>query len=129
MRNNNDINKLTGEVIGAAIEVHKALGPGLLESVYEKCFCRELELRDIFHESQKDLPVNYKGLDLDCGYRMDLLVEGSYLLEIKSVEAFAPIHFAQILTYSRIADLRYGLLLNFNVLHLKNGIKRVVNGY
>jgi GxxExxY protein len=118
--------KLTGTILAAAIEVHKQLGPGLLESAYEECLCRELELRGIGFERQKPLPLEYKGVRLDCGYRLDLLVEGRVVVEIKSVEALAPIHGAQILTYLRVAGVQVGLLINFNVPVLKDGVKRFV---
>lgn len=118
--------ELTGAIIGAAIEVHRELGPGLLESAYEECLCRELELRDISFERQKPLPLEYKGLRLDWGYRMDLLVEGRVIVDTKCVEALAPIHQAQLLTYLRLAKVKVGLLINFNVVVLKEGVKRLV---
>jgi len=118
--------ELTGAIIGAAIEVHKQLGPGLLESAYEECLCRELKLRGVVFERQKPLPLEYKGIRLDCGYRLDLLVEGRVIMEIKSVEALAPIHEAQMLTYLRLAAVKVGLLINFNTPVLKDGIKRFV---
>ena len=124
MRKFNDINELTGEVIGAAIEVHKVLGPGLLESVYEKCLCRELEIRGVSHESQKALPVNYKGIELDCGYRMDIVVPDELIVELKACDSLLPIHEAQLLTYLKLTKIKLGLLINFNVPLLKNGIKR-----
>jgi len=119
-----DINKLTGEIIGAAIEVHKALGPGLLESAYEECLCHELILRGISFERQKDLPIEYKGVKLDCGYRLDILVEKTVVVELKAGERLEPIHEAQILTYLKLTGLKIGLLINFNVAVLKDGIKR-----
>lgn len=103
--------KFTGEIIGAAIEVHQQLGPGLLESSYEDCLCRELELRGIGFEFQKPLPLEYKGIRLDCGYRLDLLVAGVVIVEIKSVEALAPIHEAQLLTYLKLTGVKVGLLI------------------
>jgi GxxExxY protein len=118
--------ELTGEIIGAAVEVHQHLGPGLLESAYEECLCRELELRGVLFERQKPLPLTYKGIALECGYRLDLLVEGRIIVEIKSVETLAPIHEAQLLTYIRLARMKVGLLMNFNVPLLKDGIKRFV---
>ena len=121
-----EINSLTGEVIGAAIEVHKLLGPGLLESVYEECLCHELKLRNICFERQKDLPVEYKAVKLDCGYRLDVVVENSLILELKSCNALQPIHEAQLLTYLKLTGIKTGLLINFNVSILKNGIKRLV---
>ena len=119
-----DLNKLTGEVIGAAIEVHKFLGPGLLENVYEKCLCRELVLKDIPHESQKDLPIKYKGVELDCGYRMDIVVPDKLIVELKACDTLLPIHEAQLLTYLKLTKTKLGLLINFNVALLKSGIKR-----
>jgi len=123
-----DINKLTWEVIGAAIEVHKTLGPGLLESVYEECLCRELQLCEISYERQKSLPVEYKGEMLDCGYRLDLVVEDRLIVELKSCDTLQPIHEAQLLTYLKLTNTKVGLLINFNVPVLKDGIKRLANG-
>jgi GxxExxY protein len=119
-----EINDLTREVIGAAIEVHRALGPGLMESAYEECLCRELALRGIGVERQLSLPVEYKGVRLDCGYRLDLLVEQSVVVEIKSVSSIESIHEAQLLTYLKLGGWRVGLLINFNVPVLKDGIRR-----
>lgn len=119
---------LTHEVIGAAIEVHKALGPGLLESAYEACLCQELKLRQIPFERQVPLGLNYKGIMLDDVYRMDVVVDGKLVLELKAVERLDPIHDAQILTYLRLSKIRLGLLINFNVPVLKSGIKRFVQG-
>jgi GxxExxY protein len=121
-------NELTGEIIGAAIEVHRHLGPGLLESAYEACLAIELESRGLQVERQKELPVRYKGRQIDAGYRIDLLVNGQVILELKSVRAIEPIHEAQLLTYLRLAEKRYGLLLNFNVPVMKQGIRRLLNG-
>jgi len=121
-------NRVSEAVIGAAIQVHRHLGPGLLESAYEACLCRELELRGISFEGQKPLPVEYKGESVDCGYRLDLVVEGLVIVEIKAVDALLPIHQAQLLTYLRLTGLRLGLLLNFNVPVLTQGIRRVVVG-
>jgi len=118
--------ELTEAIIGALIEVHRHLGPGLLESAYQECFCRELELRGIRFERQKPIPLEYKGVQLDCGYRIDLLVEGRVLVEIKAVEELAPVHEAQLLTYMRLANVRVGLLVNFNVPVLKEGLRRRV---
>lgn len=118
--------ELTSEIIGAAIEVHRVLGPGLLESAYEECLCRELELRQVRFQRQVALPVSYRGLQLDCGYRLDLVVEEKVVLEIKAVESLAPIHQAQLMTYLRLSSLRAGLLMNFNVVLMKDGIKRIV---
>jgi len=121
-----DINDLTGQIIGGAIEVHKALGPGLLESVYEECLCHELDLRRILYKRQHAIPVQYKGAKLDCGYRIDLLVEDLVILELKSVDSLEPIHEAQILTYLKLTGLKVGLLVNFNVPVLREGIRRLV---
>jgi len=118
---------LTGEIIGAAIEVHRQLGPGLLETTYQACLSRELELRGISFEYEKPLPLEYKGVRLDCGYRIDLLVAGLVIVEIKSVEALAPIHEAQLLTYLKLTGVKVGLLINFNVVVLKSGIRRLVH--
>ena len=123
-----DIDKLTWEVIGAAIEVHKTLGPGLMESVYEECLCRELQLCKISYERQKTLPVEYKGEMLDCGYRLDLVVESRLIVELKSCDTLQPIHEAQLLTYLKLTNTKVGLLINFNVPVLKDGIKRMANG-
>ncbi len=122
------INDITREIIGAAIEVHRHLGPGLLESAYEQCLCRELFLRQVGFVSQKDLPVEYKGIKLDCGYRVDLLVEDVVAVEIKAVEAILPVHEAQLLTHLRLGRWKAGLLINFNVPVLKKGIRRLVLG-
>ena len=123
-----EINQLTREIIGAAIEVHSALGPGLLESAYEECMCRELSLRKIPFQRQVPLPLEYKGVRLDCGYQLDLLVAESIVVELKSVEALMPIHEAQLLTYLKLDGWNVGLLINFNVPLLRDGLKRVVLG-
>lgn len=123
-----EINRVTGTAIGAAIEVHRALGPGLLESAYEECLCRELSLRKIPFERQRPLPLKYKGVSLDCGYRFDLLVSDQVVVEVKAVEKLLPIHEAQLLTYLRLGGWKVGLLLNFNVPVLKRGIRRLVLG-
>ncbi len=122
-----DINQLTGLVIGAAIEVHKSLGAGLLESIYEECLCHELTLQKIPFERQKELPVDYKGIKLSCGYRIDVLVKDQLILELKSCDLIQPIHEAQLLTYLKLSGIKYGLLINFNTLYLKDGIKRLAN--
>ena len=119
---------LTREIIGAAIEVHRHLGPGLLESAYQRCFARELRIRDIPFEREWPLPLEYKGLCVKCGYRIDFLVADTVVVETKSIEAIAPVHQAQLLTYMRLGGWKIGLLLNFNVLVLKNGICRKVLG-
>lgn len=120
--------EITEGVIGAAIEVHRALGPGLLESAYSQCLCYELTLRALPFRLEAPLPVVYKGLKLDCGYRVDLVVADSVLVEVKSVERTAPIHEAQLLTYLRLGGWKVGLLINFNVKVLKDGITRRVLG-
>jgi GxxExxY protein len=122
-----DINQLTGQIIGAAIEVHKTLGPGLLETAYEECLCRELSLRGFSYERQKEVPVKYKGVRLDCGYRLDIVVSESVVLELKACDRLERIHQAQLLTYLKLTGIKYGLLINFNVPVLKDGIKRMVN--
>ncbi len=119
-------NELSGQVIGAAIEVHKQLGPGLLESAYEECLAFEMKLRGISFERQKALPLNYKGVRLDCGYRLDFLVGGLVVVELKAIKAFEPIHEAQMLTYLRLTNCKLGLLLNFHTTLMKKGIKRIV---
>lgn len=118
------VNELTYETIGAAIEVHRALGPGLLESACQACLCRELSLRGIKFQTELSLPVQYKGVRLDCGYRIDVLVAELVVVEIKTVEAIAPVHDAQLLTYLRLGGWKVGLLINFNVAVLKHGIHR-----
>jgi len=122
-----DINELTRRVIGAAIEVHKTLGPGLLESVYEECLCHEFDLQSFLYERQKQLPVEYKGVRLDCGFRLDVVVERQLILELKSCERLEPIHEAQLLTYLKLTGIKVGLLINFNVPVLRDGIKRIIN--
>jgi GxxExxY protein len=117
---------LTETIIGAAIEVHRALGPGLLESAYAECLCHELSLRNIPFRREVDLPIQYKGLKLDCGYRIDLIVADQVLLELKSTKEITPVHEAQLLTYLKLSSLRVGLLLNFNVAVLRDGITRRV---
>ena len=124
-----NLNDLTEAIIGAAIEVHRHLGPGLLESSYEQCLCRELSLRNIPFEYQKPLPINYKGMLLDCGYRVDILIAGQILLELKSVEKLLPIHQAQVLTYLKLGNWPIALLINFNVEVLRLGLKRIVHNY
>jgi len=109
------------------MEVHQQLGPGLLESTYEECVCHELRLKGIYFERQKPLPVVYKGVKLECGYRLDVVVERCLILELKAIETLLPIHEAQLLTYLKLSQLTLGLLINFNVPILKQGIKRLVN--
>jgi GxxExxY protein len=121
-----EFDDLSNKVIGSAIEVHKSLGPGLLESSYERCLSFELSAAGIRHEIQKELPIQYKSLRLDCGYRIDMLVEDKLIVELKSIEKIIPIHEAQLLTYMKLSGVKIGLLINFNVLRLKEGIKRYV---
>ena len=121
------LNQVTEKIIGAAIEIHKTLGPGLLESAYEECLCYELSTAGLHYQRQVDLPVLYKEVRLDCGYRLDLIVEDAVLVELKTVECLLPIHEAQLLTYLKMKNLLLGLLINFNVPVLKDGIKRIVN--
>jgi GxxExxY protein len=122
-------NELSNKVIGCALDVHTALGPGLLESVYRECLFYKLRKESIFVEKEKPLPVIYEDVKLDCGFRIDLLVENKLIVEIKSVKAFDNIHLAQILTYLRLGKCKLGLLINFNAKLLKDGIKRVVNDF
>ena len=122
-------NSIREKIIGAAIEVHRALGPGLLESAYEECLCYELEQAGLFIERQVPLPVVYKEVLLDCGYRLDVIVENSVIVELKTVEALKPIHEAQLLTYLKMTNKQIGLLINFNVPALKDGIKRIVHNF
>ncbi len=122
----NDLNNLTGKIIGCAIEIHKYLGPGLLESAYEECLSYELSLNGLFNERQVPVPVNYKEVKLDQGYRIDLLVEKEIIVELKSVEILAPIHEAQILTQLKFARKRIGLLMNFNTLKLTDQLRRFI---
>jgi GxxExxY protein len=124
-----NINEITGKIIQSAIEVHKHLGPGLLESVYEECLCHELYLMGLSFERQKNLPVEYKDIKLDCGYRLDLVVEKQVIVEIKAVEKLLPIYEAQVLTYLKLSGLRVGLLINFNCPVLKEGLKRLISGF
>jgi GxxExxY protein len=121
-----NINQLTEKVIAAAIEVHRALGPGLLESAYEECLCKELSLRNIPFLRQPGLPVEFKGSRLECGYRIDLLIDSVLVVEIKSVETILPVHEAQLLTYLKLGGWKVGLLINFNVALLKQGLRRRV---
>jgi len=116
-------------IIGAAIEVHRALGPGLLESSYQRCLVHELRLRGVRCEEQRRVPLVYKGLTLADAYRIDLLIEGRVAVEVKATEALQPIHQSQLLTYLRLLDLRIGLLINFNVQTLIRGVRRIANGY
>jgi GxxExxY protein len=123
-----EFDQITEAIIGAAIEVHRALGPGLLEAIYEECRCHELSLRGISFKRQVTLPVQYKGIFLDCGYRLDMLIEEKVAVEIKAIERILPVHEAQLLTYLKIGGWQGGLLINFNVPLLKYGIRRIVHG-
>ena len=118
--------RLSHEIIGAAIEVHRHLGPGLLESAYETCLARELSVRGVGFEKQKPLPLSYKGVKLDAGYRLDIVVDECVVLEVKSVEQLIPLHDAQLLSYLKLGGYKLGMLLNFNVEVMRQGIKRVV---
>ena len=121
-----DINDLTYAIRGGAFRVHKALGPGLLESVYETCLAYDLRQHGLKVDRQRPLPVHYQGVQLDGGYRVDLIVENRVILELKAVEDFAPVHTAQILTYLRLSGCKIGLLMNFNVKNMQEGIKRYI---
>ena len=120
-------NEISNQIIGRAIEVHQALGPGLLESVYRECLFYELQQAGVFVEKEKPIPLVYDNVKLECGYRIDILVEHKVVIEIKSVEALNEVHLAQTLTYMKLGNYKLGLLMNFNVVLLKNGIKRIVN--
>ena len=122
-----ELNALTERIIGLAIKVHKALGPGLLESTYEICFAYELEKNGFKVERQKVLPVVYEGISIECGYRIDLMINGKIILELKSIEKCLPIHEAQLLSYLKLSGCKLGLLLNFNTKYLKDGIVRLIN--
>lgn len=123
------LDKLTEQIIGRAIEVHRGLGPGLLESAYEECLCFELSQFGLRFERQVPLPVMYKGVNLDCGYRMDIVVESSVIIEVKAVERLIAVHEAQLLSYLKLHNKRVGLLMNFHTAILKNGLKRIVNNF
>ena len=121
-------NELSNKIIGLAMDVHTALGPGLLESAYKACFYYKIGGSGLYVEKEKPIPMVFEGIRLDCGYRIDLLVENKLVIEIKSVEALTDVHLAQVLTYLKLGNYKLGLLMNFNVVRLKLGIKRVVNG-
>jgi len=123
-----ELNKITESIIGAAIDVHRELGPGLLESSYEVCLAHELAKKGLHFERQKELPITYQEVRIDCGYRIDLLVESEVIVELKAIDKLQPIHQAQLLTYLKLSGCKVGLLINFNVRILKDGIKRLVNG-
>ena len=127
--NAEEINTVTGMIIGAAIEVHRVLGPGLLESAYETCLAFELKNRGLKVERQVELSLCYKGMNLDCGYRLDLFVNDVVIVEVKAVNAIAPIHQAQLTSYLKLSGCKVGLLINFNVMMLKDGITRIVNNF
>lgn len=129
MNDQDSTNRLTEKIIGCAIEVHKGIGPGLFESAYEECLCFELGRAGLLFQRQVPLPVVYKGVRLDCGYRLDVVVEGQIILEIKAVEKIIPIHEAQMISYLRMLDKRIGLILNFHSTVLKTGIRRIVNNF
>ncbi|MEQ9090326.1 MAG: GxxExxY protein [Balneola sp.] len=122
-----ELNKLSRIVIGEAIEVHKELGPGLLESAYQACLFYSLTKKGLNVEKEKPMPIKYKNVELDCGYRIDLLVESELVVELKAVEELNNIHLAQVMSYLKMSNFRLGLLLNFNVKYLKQGIKRIIN--
>lgn len=117
---------LTEKIIGSAIEVHRNLGPGLLESTYEECLCHELRLRNISFERQKPIPIEYKGVRLNCGYRVDIMVENKVILELKCVDEISPIYEAQLLTYLKLSGIKVGFILNFNVSTMRDGIRRMI---
>ena len=129
MEEKDRLDSITRRIIGAAIEVHKHLGPGLLESAYESCLAFELSERGLAIERQKPLPIKYKNVLFDCGYKLDLVVEDSVIVELKAIEQLLPIHEAQLLSYLRISGKSTGLLINFHVRVLKNGLKRIVNDF
>ena len=118
--------ELTEKLIAGAIEVHRHLGPGLLESAYEECYCHELMLRDVPLERQKPIPLEYKGINLECGYRMDVVADRKAVVEVKCVEKILPVHEAQLLTYLKLSNLKVGLIINFHSQFIKDGIKRLV---
>ncbi len=128
MTEKEDLDSITREIIGGAIEVHRAIGPGLLESTYQACLVHELRERRLNVVEQVPVPIRYKGVQLDCGYRLDLVVNDKVVVEVKSVDALAPVHRAQLLSYLRLSGRKVGLLVNFNVRILKEGIVRLVNG-
>ena len=128
-RTKEQYNRITDAVIGAAVEVHRQLGPGLLESSYEACLAYELIQRGLKVERQKELPLRYKAVALDCGYRLDLLVENCVVVEVKATEQMSPLHEAQLLAYLRLSGCKVGLLINFNSTTLLGGVRRLVNGF
>jgi len=124
-----DVDEITKDIIGVAIEVHKTLGPGLLESAYEACLCKELLAKGVSFKRQHNLEANYKGAKIDCGYRLDLIVENKIIVELKSVDKLIPLYDAQLISYLRLCEKNVGLLINFNVLVLRHGIRRKVLNY
>ena len=126
--NKSEVDQITEKIIGYAIEVHRVLGPGLLESAYEECLCRELDIHGISYQRQVNLPVWYKGVAVECGYRLDLVVMDTVIVEIKAIERLTPVHEAQLLTYLKLSRWKVGLLINFNVSLLKDGIHRRIMG-
>ena len=129
MNKEEKLNKITKTIIGMAINIHRALGPGLLESAYEACMVYDLVKAGLKVEQQKPLPIVYRGVKLECSYRLDLMIEKEVIVEIKSVEKLLPIHQAQLMSYLKLSDCKVRLLINFNIKVLKNGIKRVVNNF
>ena len=129
MHDQDRLNSISEAIIGAAIDVHKAVGPGLLESAYEACLAYELRQRGLKVEQQKELPLKYRDVQLDCGYRLDLLVEDCVIVEVKAIEALLPLHQAQLMSYLRLTKCHLGLIINFNVTQLTRGVKRVVNEF
>jgi GxxExxY protein len=129
MKETEQVNGITQQIIGSAINVHRALGPGLLESAYEKCLAFELVSRGLNVEQQKALPIKYRDVNLDCGYRLDLVVEGVVIIELKAIEQLLPIHKAQLLSYLKLSGLKVGLLINFHTKILKDGLVRIVNNF
>ena len=123
-----EINQITEAIIGAAIEVHRNMGPGLLESAYQACLAHEISIRGLSFKQELSLPLDYKGVSLDCGYRLDFLVEKAVVVELKAVDELLPVHKAQLLTYLKLTRCKVGLLINFNVPVLTNGVKRMVLG-
>ncbi len=122
-------NEIANKIVGLAIEVHRAIGPGLLESAYKECLAYKLQQSGLYIQKEKPMPLVFEEVKLECGYRIDILVESKVVLEIKSVECLNDVHFAQILTYMKLGNYKLGLLINFNVTLLKQGIKRMINGY
>jgi len=129
MKDTASLNQISEQIISSALEVHRSLGPGLLESAYEECLAHELHLRKIAFERQKSLPIEYKGIKLNCGYRLDFLVQRQVVIEVKAIDVLLPVHQSQLLTYLKLGGWRLGLLINFHVPLLKEGIKRFILGF